>query len=150
MTTATTTPQINDLIGWKRKNYRAGRCGMLFGAMFSTSFPGSFIFPRSFPCSLWGGETKDPGNEVAMLWGRLLNGDVRQREPPPANLSFFAISWKPFVPSKRYFVQLRQFCTTWSTWNNRKTLNLTQSSMILTQHFRCSSRRSFLNSPIVI
>ena len=145
MTTATTTPQINDLIGWKRKNYRAGRMAHFLVQCFQPRSKG-----LSSSHTLWGGETKDPGNEVAMLWGRLLNGDVRQREPPPANLSFFAISWKPFVPSKRYFVQLRLFCTTWSTWNNRKTLNLTQSSMILTQHFRCSSRRSFLNSPIVI
>ena len=41
---------------------------------------------------------------------------------------------------------VRLFCTTWSTWNNRKRLNLTQSS-ILMWRFRCSCRRSFfLNS----
>ena len=40
-----------------------------------------------------------------------------------------------------YFVQ-RLFCT---TWNNRKTLNLTLSS-ILMRRFRCNCRRSFLNS----
>ena len=43
----------------------------------------------------------------------------------------------------------RLFCTTWSTWNNRKTLNLTQSSC-LKWRFRCSSRRSFLNSLLYI
>ena len=37
------------------------------------------------------------------------------------------------------------FCTTWSTWNNRKRLNLTQSS-ILVRRFPCSCRRSFLSS----
>ena len=40
---------------------------------------------------------------------------------------------------------IRVFCTTWSTWNNRKRLNLTQSS-ILMWRFRCSCRRRFLNS----
>ena len=38
-------------------------------------------------------------------------------------------------------------CPCRQTWNNRKTLNLTQSS-ILRRPFRCSSRRSFLNSLI--
>ena len=42
---------------------------------------------------------------------------------------------------------LRLFCTTWSTWNNRKRLNLTQSS-ILMWSFPCTCRRSFLNSLI--
>ena len=42
---------------------------------------------------------------------------------------------------------LRLFCTMWWTWNNRKRLNLTQSS-ILMGRFRCSCRRSFLNSLI--
>ena len=37
---------------------------------------------------------------------------------------------------------VRLFCT---TWNNRKTLNLTQS-LILMWRFRCSCLRSFLNS----
>ena len=40
---------------------------------------------------------------------------------------------------------LRLFCTTWSTWNNRKRLSLTQSS-ILMRRFPCSCRRSFLRS----
>ena len=42
---------------------------------------------------------------------------------------------------------VRLFCTTRSTWNNRKRLNLTQSSILLWR-FRCSCRRSFLNSLI--
>ena len=148
MTTATTTPQINDLIGWKRKNYRAGRMAHFLVQCFQ---PRSKALSSSHAASLapFGvGRWKTLGTRL-QCWGRLLNGDVRQHEPAPANLSFFAISWKPFVPSKRYFAQLRLFCTTWPTWNNRKTLSLTQSS-VLTQHFRCSSRRSFLNSPIVI
>ena len=37
------------------------------------------------------------------------------------------------------------FCTTWPTWNNRKRLNLTKSSFLMWR-FRCSCRRSFLNS----
>ena len=40
---------------------------------------------------------------------------------------------------------LRVSCTTWPTWNNCKTLNLMRSSSLM-QGFRCSSRRSFLNS----
>ena len=58
------------------------------------------------------------------------------------NLSFFAFTWKPFVPSAP-----RLFYTTWSTWNNRETLNLTQSS-ILKWRFRRRSRRSLLNSRV--
>ena len=58
------------------------------------------------------------------------------------NLSFFTFTWKPFVPSAP-----RLFYTTWSTWNNRETLNLTQSS-ILKWRFRRRSRRSFLNSRV--
>ena len=45
----------------------------------------------------------------AMFWRSLPNDDVkfshlrfwRQRELPAVNLSLFALSWKPFVPSKR-------------------------------------------------
>ena len=39
------------------------------------------------------------------------------------------------------------FCTTWSTWNNRKRFKLMQS-WILMWRFRFSCRRSFLNSLI--
>ena len=38
-------------------------------------------------------------------------------------------------------------CTTWPTWNNSKTLNPAQSS-ILIWRFHCSRRRSFLTSLI--
>ena len=38
---------------------------------------------------------------------------------------------------------LRPFCTTWSTWNNRKRLNLMQSSLLLWR-FPCSYRPSFI------
>ena len=61
----------------------------------------------------------------------------RQRELAAVNLSFFAFTWKPFAPSKRKYTP--PFCTTWSTWNNRKRLNL-----ILLWRFPCSCRRSFL------
>ena len=43
---------------------------------------------------------------------------------------------------------LRLFWTTWSTWNNRKRLNLAQSS-ILIWRFPCSCCRSFLNSQLI-
>ena len=69
----------------------------------------------------------------------------RQRELAAVNLSFFAFKWKPFVPSKRKCTP--PICTTWSTWNNRKRLSLTQST-ILMWRFPCSCRRSFLNSLI--
>jgi len=41
------------------------------------------------------------------------------------------------------------FCTTWLTWNNHTTLNLTQSS-ILMRRFRCSRGRSTFNSLLLI
>jgi len=85
----------------------------------------------------------------AMFWRNLPN-DVKfsylrfwqQRVLAAVNLSLFAFTWKPFVKNKRkvYFA----FCT---TWNDIKTLNLAQSS-ILIWRFRCSSRLSFLNSLI--
>ena len=40
---------------------------------------------------------------------------------------------------------LRLFCTTWPTWNGRKTLNLTQISLLMWR-FRCSRRRGILKS----
>ena len=46
-------------------------------------------------------------------------------------------------------ITLRLFCTKWPTWNNYKTPNLTQSS-IFRWRFRCSSRRSFLNSRFTV
>ena len=89
------------------------------------------------------------------FWRSLPNDDVKssylkvwpKREPAAVNPSFFAFAWK------RHWCQAnesapRLFCTTWPTWNNRKTLNLTQSS-ILMWRFRCSSRRSFLNSLLI-
>ena len=44
---------------------------------------------------------------------------------------------------------LRLFCTTWSTWNNRKRLNWAQSS-ILMWRFPWTCRRSFLNSLFLV
>ena len=43
---------------------------------------------------------------------------------------------------------LRQVCTTWPTWNNRLTLNLTRSSILMWRYL-CNSRLSFLNSLVV-
>ena len=89
-----------------------------------------------------------------MFWRSLPNDDVkfsclrfwRQRELTTVNLSFSAFTWKPFVPSKRKFTS-PIFFTTRPAWNNRKRLNLTQSS-ILVRRSRCSCRCSFLNSQI--
>ena len=71
----------------------------------------------------------------------------RKREPTAVNPSFFAFAWK------RHWCQAsesapRLFCITWPTWSNRKTLNLTHSS-ILMWRLCCSSRRSFLNSLLI-
>ena len=44
---------------------------------------------------------------------------------------------------------LRFFRTTWSTWSNGKTINLTQKS-ILMWRFRCGSRHSLLNSQVCL
>ena len=86
-----------------------------------------------------------------MFWRSLSKDDVkfsylrfwRQRELAAVNLSL-----SPLHENLSYQASenaIRVFCTTSSTWNNRKWLNLTQSS-ILMWRFRCSYRRSFLNS----
>ena len=68
----------------------------------------------------------------------------RQRKLAAVDLSLFAFTWKPFVPSKRK-------CSSPILYNvinmeyNRKRLNLTQSSILMSR-FRCSCHRSFLNS----
>ena len=59
-------------------------------------------------------------------------------------LSFSTFSWNPSVPRQRNSL-LRLFRTTWRTWSNSKTINLTQSS-ILMWRFRCSNRHSFFKN----
>ena len=86
----------------------------------------------------------------AMFWRCLQNDDVkfsyltfsRQHELAAVNLSVFACTWKPFVPSRRKCTPPILYNATNMKW---KRLNLTQSS-ILMWPFRCSCRRSFLNS----
>ena len=88
---------------------------------------------------------------AAMFWRSLPNDDVkfshlrfrRQRE-----LVAEIFHSLPLHENHSYQASesaLRLFCTTRSKWNNRKRLNLTQSS-ILMWCFRCSCRCSFLNS----
>ena len=62
--TSTTTPQINDLIGWTKKNDRATRLLVQF-------FDVKFSYMR---------------------FGRM-------RELAAVNISFFAFTWKPYLPS---------------------------------------------------
>ena len=109
----------NQLFDWlNEENFSCYTCGTLFGAMF---------------------------------WRSLSNDDLkfcylrfwRRRELAAVNTLFFVFKWKTFVPSKRKCAS--PICTTCPAWNNRKTLNLTLSS-ILMWRFRCSCRRSFLNS----
>ena len=61
----------------------------------------------------------------------------RQREPAAVNLSFLA-----FACIKT--IRVACFCTSWPTWNNRKTLNRTQRC-ILMWRFHCSSCCSFFS-----
>ena len=108
---------VSDLIGWMKKNNRAARAARFL-----------MFFSRSLP-------NDDVKFSYLRLW--------RQRELAAVNLSLFAFTWKPFVPSKRK-------CNSPILYNvnnmdNRKRLNLTQSS-ILMWRFRRSCRRSFLNS----
>ena len=72
--TATTTPQINELIGWIRKNNRAARAARFFSAIFWRSLPNGDVNPL-----------------FLRFW----------RKPTAVNLSFIAFAWKPFVPRKR-------------------------------------------------
>ena len=85
-----------------------------------------------------------------MFWHSLPNDDVkfsylrfrRKREHAAVNLSFFAFTWKPFVPSERKWSSPILYNVI--NLESQKTL-LTQSS-ILMWRFPCSCRRSLLNS----
>ena len=73
MTTATgtTTPQINDLIGWMKKNNDDARAARFLVQCFD-------VVCQTTTWNFW-----------------------RQRELATVNLFFFAFTWKPIVPSKR-------------------------------------------------
>ena len=86
----------------------------------------------------------------AIFWRSLSNDDVkfsylsfrRQCESAAENLFYSPpLHEKPSCQASE--CTLRLFRATWPIWNNRKTLNLTQS-------FRCNSRRSFLHSLLII
>ena len=91
----------------------------------------------------------------AMFWRSLPNDDVkfsyfrfwRQHEPAAVNLSFFDFHDNNSCQANESAP--RPFCSTWPTWNNRKTLNLTQSP-ILIWRFCCSCHRSILNSVLYV
>ena len=83
--TATTTPQINDMIGWMRKNNRAACAACAARFLVHSSLFGAFVL-RSLS-----------NDKVKVSYLRFW----RQQEPAAVNLSFSALTWKPFVPSKR-------------------------------------------------
>ena len=93
---ATATLQTDDLIGWMRKNNCAA-CAARFLVTFSDLVCQTTALNFHF-------------------WGE------RLRELAAVNLSFFSCLYmiNSFMPSEW------KFCSTWPTWNNRKTLNLFQ------------------------
>ena len=118
MTTATTTPQINHLIGSLRKNNRAARAAHLWVQRFDAV---CLATPWNF--HIWGSDDNaTPQQQISHSLPLLANHSCQASESA-----------------------LRLCFTTWPTWNNRKTFNLRQSSILW--RFRCSSRRSLLNSP---
>ena len=122
MTTATTTttPQINDFIGWMRKNNRAARAAR-------------------FCCNFW---RSLPNDDVKFSFLRFW----RQREPAAVNI-FHSLPLHDNHSWQARESAFHLFYTLWPAWNHRKTLNLTQSSIFMWL-FRCSSRRCFLNFQI--
>ena len=120
--TSTTTPQINDLIGRMKKSIRSARA-----ARFLVQYFDVVCQTTTWNVHIWGSD--DNAGSQQQIFHSL---------PLHENHSYQA--------SKS---AVRLFCTTWSTWNNRKRLKLTQSS-ILMWRFRCSCRRSSLNSQIFV
>lgn len=59
--------------------------------------------------------------------------------------SLSAFTWKPFAPIK--WEDASPICTTWTTWNNEKTVDLSQS-FIFHWLFRQSCHPSFFNFQI--
>ena len=85
-------------------------------------------------CNLWRSLPED----VVKFW--------RQRKP--AAIMFHYL---PFHKSHSCQINksaLHLFRITRQTWNNRKTVNPTQSSILMCR-FRCSNRRRFLNSLLI-
>ena len=121
MTTATTTPvsQINDLIGWMRKSNRATRA-----ARFLPN-----IFDIGYQMTTWNFHFWGSADDASLLqWIRFHYLPLHENHSCRSSES-----------------ALRLFCTTIPTRNNSKTLNLTQSPLLV-WCFRRSSRRSIVNS----
>ena len=59
--------------------------------------------------------------------------------------SFILFFYMKTISAKQVQVARHIFCTAFPTWNDHRSLNLTQSSILMSP-FRCSCRRSFLNS----
>ena len=116
--TATTSPQINDLISWIRKNNRAARA-----ARFLVRFLDVVCQIMTSSFHIW----RSDDNTSSQKW------------------IFHSLPLHEKLSCQASESALRLFCTMWPTCNNRKTLNIAESS-ILMRRFRCSSRRSFLNS----
>ena len=124
LTTATsaTTPQINDLIGWMKKNNRAARAARFFVQCFDV-----VCQTTTWNFHIWGSD------------------DIAS----PQQWIFHSLPlYENHLCQKRESA-VRLFCTTWPTWNNRKRLNSTHSSIFMWR-FGCSCRHSFLNSLIFI
>ena len=116
---ATTTPPINALIGWTRKNNRASRVPRFLAQFFDV-----VCQTTTWSFDFWGCD----------------DNAIRSSKT-------FMLPWNASVPRQRK--TLRLFRTTWLTWSSGKTINLTQSS-ILMWRFRCSSGHSLLNSQLCL
>ena len=116
--TATSTPQTNDLIGWMRKNNRAVRAARSLAQFFDVVCQTTM---RNF--DIWGSDD-NVSSQQSIFHSLPLHGNHSCQASEST---------------------LRLFRTTWPTWNHRKTLNLTQSSIWMWR-FRCSSCRSFLRT----
>ena len=91
---ATTTPQINDLIGWMRKNNHAARAARFLVHCFDVV------------CQ-------------AMTWNFHIWGP--DENSSAAQFNFHSLPSHESQSCQASESALRSFCTTWPTWNNRKT-----------------------------
>ena len=115
-TTTTTTPQINNLIGWMRQKNRATSAARILVLTF------------------WRGLSND---DVKFSYLRFR----RQCESAAENLFYSPpLHEKPSCQASD--CTLRLFRATSPIWNNRKTLNIKQS-FIFMWRFSCSRRRGF-------
>ena len=112
------TPQINDLIGWMKKK-------------IVLQVRHAFWWNVLTQCAKWLREI--------FIFEVLSTTRARSSK----SLTLCPLHENHSYQANESAVHL--FCTTWSTWNNRRRLNLTWSS-ILMWRFRRSCRRSFLNS----